>query len=196
MPKVTGESTSRERRNSALAFTRADMSSRMAADSGRREMGDEDCRSWRSLRIPMARKVKRKAIPTRITTAKIWATISRLGKCQGETAGLDAGRTATAAVSGAKTIAATAGRRCQGWIAGSSRLMASSSSGAPKISVDVQNAHFDSSIMRAIFCKSFSRMWRVLTRWTRSGSAEPLKTRSMNSRSMPPMTWFLVWAGR
>src|ERR1019366_3624566 len=48
--------------------------------------------------------------------------------------------------------------------------------------------HFISSIMRAIAFRSFSRMWRSFTRWTSSGSAEPLKTRSINSRIIPPMT--------
>src|SRR5215469_1408427 len=58
------------------------------------------------------------------------------------------------------------------------------------------NPHSLSSTMRTIFCKSFSLRWRDLTRWTRRGSAEPLNTRSMNSRIMPLMICFCGCAGR
>src|ERR1035437_9242492 len=49
---------------------------------------------------------------------------------------------------------------------------------------------------RAISSSSSGERSCSRTRWTRSGSAEPLKTRSMKSRTMSPMTWPLGWAGR
>ena len=82
-PKVTGESTAEERRNSALVFTRARMASRTAADSGIRGDGRGGLAgTCGGAEVPLRGLRNETAIPARIMTAKIWATDSRLGKCQ------------------------------------------------------------------------------------------------------------------
>ena len=51
-----------------------------------------------------------------------------------------------------------------------------------------RGAHPASPIVRAIFSSSFFDNRRSLTKWTSSGSADPLNTRSTNSRTMPLIT--------
>ena len=57
-----------------------------------------------------------------------------------------------------------------------------------EISQPPRGTHSASSIVRAIFSSSFFDNRRSLIRWTSSGSAEPLNTRSTNSRTMALIT--------